>query len=141
MPRRFVVSVAAAAALFTAGTGIAEAGTLTVDVLSGRANLISGGDALVAVKLPRSVGPASVKVTLNSSDVTNEFALRPNGSYEGVLSGLQAGANVLEAEAPGATAGTATIVNHAIGGPVISGPQVQPWVCRKPHPTDAKYDE
>src|SRR5439155_8962972 len=97
--------------------------------------------ALVAVKLPRSVAPSAVKVTLNSSDVSNEFALRPNGSYEGLLSGLQLGANVLVAEAPGATAGTATIANHAIGGPVISGPQVQPWVCRNPQPADAKCDE
>ena len=89
MPKRIVVSVAAVVALFTAGTGIAEAGTLTVEVLSNRANLISGGDALVAVKLPRSVKPASVKMTLNSSDVTSQFALRQNGSYEGLLSALQ----------------------------------------------------
>src|SRR5207244_261854 len=115
MPRRLVLSVAAVVALFTAGTGIAEAGTLTVEVLSNRANVISGGDALVAVKLPRGVNAASVTVRLNSSDVTSEFASRPNGSYEGLLTGLQLGANVLAAEAPGATAGTATIVNHAIG--------------------------
>src|SRR5439155_344688 len=35
----------------------------------------------------------------------------------------------------------APITNHAIGGPVISGPQVLPWVCRNSHPTDAECDE
>src|SRR6202043_3647226 len=64
-----------------------------------------------------------------------------NGSYEGLLTGLAVGSNVLSAEAPGQTSGHATIVNHAIGGPVIAGPQVQPWVCKNAHPTDAKCDE
>ena len=140
MAKRIVVGAAAVVALLTAGTGVAEAGTLTVEVLSNRANLISGGDALVAVKLPRSVKPASVKMTLNSSDVTNQFALRQNGSYEGLLSGLQLGANVLRAEAPGSTAGQATIVDHLNGGPVFSGPQVEPWVCENPDATDAQCD-
>jgi len=140
MAKRIVVGAAAVVAMLTAGTGVAEAGTLTVEVLSNRANLISGGDALVAVKLPRSVKPASVKMTLNSSDVTNQFALRQNSSYEGLLSGLQLGANVLRAEAPGSTAGQATIVDHPNGGPVFSGPQVEPWVCENPDATDAQCD-
>jgi len=116
MAKRIVVGAAAVVALLTAGTGVAEAGTLTVEVLSNRANLISGGDALVAVKLPRSVKPASVKMTLNSSDVTNQFALRQNGSYEGLLSGLQLGANVLRAEAPGSTAGQGQARHAGVSG-------------------------
>jgi len=33
-----------------------------------------------------------------------------------------------------------TIVNHPNGGPVFSGPQVQPWVCANPAATDDQYE-
>ena len=123
MPKRIVVSVVAVVALFTAGTGIADAGTLTVEALSNRANLIAGGDALVAVKLPRSINPASVTVDLGSSDITNAFALRPNGRYEGLVTGLQVGSNVLTAQAPGATTATLGLTESAAqGGAWIMNP-------------------
>ena len=141
MRRTVLVSVIAAVALMAGGAaGAQAAGTLSVQVLSNRADLISGGDALVAVALPRGVNPASVSVSLNGSNVTGEFALRENGSYEGLLTGLQVGSNVVKAEAPGSASGQATVVDHAIGGPVFSGPQVQPWVCKNAGATDAKCD-
>jgi hypothetical protein len=141
MRRAVLASASAVVALMTWGAGGAEAaGTLSVGVLSNRADVISGGDALVAVTLPRGVNPASVTVSLNGSNVTGEFALRENGSYEGLLSGLQLGGNVVKAEAPGSASGQATVVNHAIGGPVFSGPQVQPWVCKNANATDSKCD-
>ena len=99
-----------------------------IEVLSNRADLISGGDALVAVALPRGTRQ-SVRMILNGHAVTGEFALRPNGRYEGLLTGLRDGPNVLTAREGGAGS-TITIVNHPIGGPVLSGPQVQPWLCR-----------
>src|SRR5205807_1172854 len=88
--------------LLAAGTANAGAASLSVQVLSNRADLISGGEVLAAVALNR-VKPASVKVSLNGSNVTSEFALRSNGSYEGLVSGLRQGTNVLKAEAPGAS--------------------------------------
>jgi len=141
MRTRLLAAVAVVAGSLAVGVAAAQAGTLTIHVLSDRADAISGGDALVSVSLPRSVNPASVKMTLGSTDVTSEFALRPNGSYEGLLSGLGIGSNTLTSEAPGQTSGKATIINHAIGGPAISGPQVEPWLCKNAHPTDAKCDE
>jgi Tannase-like family of unknown function (DUF6351) len=72
--------------------------------------------------------------------VTSQFAVRPNHSYEGLVTGLALGTNVLKAEAPGGLSGQATIVNHPIGGPVLSGPQIQPWVCRNPGATDSQCD-
>ena len=141
MRMRLLVGVAVATGALTIGVAGAQAGTLVIHVLSDRADAVSGGDALVSVALPKGVNPASVKMTLGSSNVTSEFALRPNGSYEGLLTGLQVGRNTVTAEAKGQTSGHATITNHAIGGPVISGPQVLPWVCRNSHPTDAKCDE
>jgi hypothetical protein len=140
MRTRLLVGIAVAACAFSIGASAAAA-ALSIHVLSNRADAISGGDALVSVSVPRGVSPSSVKVTLGSSDITNEFAPRPNGAYEGLVTGLQVGSNALTAEAPGQTPAQATIVNHAIGGPAISGPQVQPWVCKNAHPTDAKCDE
>src|SRR5207237_10679478 len=44
---------------------------------------------------------------------------------------LQVGANVLTAQLPNGVGGRITITDHPNGGPVFSGPQVQPWICQK----------
>jgi hypothetical protein len=119
-------ALACAAVLGFVGVSAAgAAGSARLEVLSNRADLISDGDALVAVDLPQGADPSKVKVTLGSRDVTSDFALRPNGRYEGLVTGLALGSNTLSA-----AGAKATIVNHAIGGPVIAGPQVQPWLCQ-----------
>jgi Tannase-like family of unknown function (DUF6351) len=103
-------------------------------VLSNRADLISGGDALVQISLPPSVDPArGVKVALNGTLINNMFAVRPNGRYQGLVTGLNNGDNLLTVRT---TQGGAkiTITNHPIGGPVFSGAQVQPWICATPTP-------
>jgi hypothetical protein len=113
-------------------------------VLSNRADLISGGDALVQVVLPDRVDPASVHVSLNGTDVTSAFAVRANGAYEGVVTGLANGANELIATMKNGPSVHLTVTNHPSGGPVFAGPQVQPWVCESvkgfPAPTDAQCD-
>jgi Tannase-like family of unknown function (DUF6351) len=96
-------------------------------VVSNRADVISGGDALIRVRLPAGVSAA--RVELNGSDVTDSFALRVNGRYEGLLTGLRLGWNVVRAEV-GGLADSVVITNHPNGGPVFSGPQVEPWVCQ-----------
>ena len=100
-----------------------------IDVLSNRADLISGGDALVEVVPPAGADASRMKVAVSKRNVTSEFAVRPGGRYIGLLKDLRAGRNVVTATAPGGTQATITIVNHAIGGPVTSGPQIQPWQC------------
>ncbi len=139
MKKRVSVVVATIAALLMLGAAGASAETFAVHAVSDRADLVSGGDALVSVGLPRNVSPASVRVALNGSDITSQFAKRPDGSYEGLVTGLQLGANSLTAEAPGRSS-QVMIVNHPNGGPVFSGPQVQPWVCANPAATDSQCD-
>ena len=148
MRRGIVVTAAVMAALLTIGAGGAqaqsEAPQLTVHVLSDRADVISGAEALVTVTLPAGTDPAAVEVKLNGQEVTKEFALRPNGSYEGLVTGMALGKNVIEASAKGVKAGKSseiTIINHPIGGPVLAGPQIEPWRCENPHPVDAQCDE
>jgi hypothetical protein len=112
------------------GSQAAFAAGPRISVLSNRADLISAGDALVAVDLPAGVDPAAVKVFAGSRDVTSAFRIRPNGRYEGLVTGLALGANVLTVRSPGTDWAKITIANHPNGGPVFSGPLVQPWTCQ-----------
>jgi hypothetical protein len=98
------------------------AGATTIKVLSNRADLISGGDALVRVT------PVGARVTVNGRNVTSAFAQRPNGQYLALLTGLKDGANRVVAR-KGRRAARLTIRNHPIGGPVTAGPQIAPWTC------------
>ncbi|MFX5141990.1 DUF6351 family protein, partial [Acinetobacter baumannii] len=41
------------------------------------------------------------------------------------------GRNTLSARLPGGGSASATVINHPNGGPVFSGPQVQPWQCQE----------
>jgi Tannase-like family of unknown function (DUF6351) len=124
------VSLLVSVCAWPAGALAAGPGNLEIRVISNRADLISGDDALVSIGIPRGVRPSQIRVKLNGSNVTSEFAVRANGSYEGMVEGLDLGRNLLVATASGADPDRAVIRNHPIGGPVFSGPQVQPWVCR-----------
>ncbi len=104
-------------------------GTVAVRVLSNRPDLISAGDALVEVVLSPGADPSAVQVDVDGQDVTNMFAVRPNGRYMGLLTGLALGSNVVTVHGPGGD-DQITIVNHPNGGPVLSGPQLQPWICQ-----------
>ena len=125
--KRFLLPFAAA--IFAAAPAAASAAP-SISVLSNRADLISAGDALVRVNLPKGVKPGSVKVTAGRRDVTSAFAVRPNGKFEGLVTGLALGRTTLKATMPGPDT-RITIVNHPNGGPVFSGPQVKPWVCQE----------
>jgi hypothetical protein len=116
--------------LLCLATSANAATTLGIDVLSNRANVISAGDALVEVRIPAGVSVAKVRVFDDGRDVTSAFAVRPNGRFEGLVEGLSLGPNVLIARAPGAKEARVVVTNHPNGGPVFSGPQVQPWVCQ-----------
>lgn len=105
------------------------AGTAAIKVLSNRADLISGGDALVEVEMPAGIEVSSLKVTLNGKDVTSQFARRANGRVMAQLTGLALGDNQLASQINGAAAGAALIVNHPNGGPIFAGPQPQPYTC------------
>jgi hypothetical protein len=112
--------------------------------LSNRADLVSGGDALVQVVLPARIDPGTVHVSLNGTDVTAAFAVRPDGRYEGLVTGLAVGQNDLMATMRLGPTVHLTITNHPSGGPVFAGPQVQPWICTSQAgfgaPTDAQCD-
>src|SRR5205085_8825879 len=66
----------------------ASAEPVAIKVLSNRADLVSGGDALVEVTLPAGSDPASLRVDVDGRDVTDAFAVRPNGRLMALVSAL-----------------------------------------------------
>ena len=108
---------------------VAAAEDLEITVLSNRADLVSGGDALVEVVVPEGVDAGSVRVDVDGRDVTEAFGVRGNGRFYGLVTGLVVGDNVVTARS-GASGARLVIKNHPIGGPVFSGPHLQPWECR-----------
>ena len=127
-------------------TGIysANAGTdapsppVQIRVLSNRAELVSGGDALAEIVAPTDAGPVTVDV--NGTDQSAAFARRANGRIIGLLTNLALGPNVVTAHTASAGGAQLTITNAPIGGPVLAGPQIQPWTCQQ-GATDAQCDQ
>ncbi len=105
---------------------------LRIHLLSNRAELISGGDALVEILLPGGIDTRQISVMLNDTDVSNRFARHAvSGRFLGLVNGLTLGENRLAVYSDSRQADdTLTIINHPISGPVFSGEQVQPWICQ-----------
>ena len=111
----------------------------SVKVLSTRADMVSGGSALVEVALPVGAVPGRVKVMVGSTDATSAFTTRSDGRTVGLVTGLANGNNtVTVTSVDNSFAGAAlTVTNHPVGGPVLSPTQPQPWICATPVPTAA----
>src|SRR6185436_15200678 len=73
---------------------------LTLTTLSGRPDVASGGDVLVAVGLPAGAQSSEARITLNGADVTRAF--RPGDTPRmlvGLITGLKDGSNEIAAAA------------------------------------------
>ena len=111
----------------------------SVKVVSTRADMVSGGTALVEVDLPPNAVPGRLKVMVGSTDETSVFATRSDGRIVGLVTGLVSGDNVVAVTSlDNSFAGARlTVTNHPNGGPVLLSSQTQPWVCATPVPTSA----
>src|SRR6185295_7257092 len=109
--------------------GSANAGGSVIKVVSNRADLISGDEVLIDVVPPAGTEASAIAVTLNDTDVTSQFSPTAQGTLRGLVTGLLLGYNTIAADYP---AGHASVVvtNHPNGGPVLAGPQLQPWTCQ-----------
>lgn len=112
-------------------------GAITVTTLSNRADLISGGDALVQLALSAGATAAGLRVDVDGRDVTPVFAAQPDGRLIGVVEGLRVGTNQLTAQTSTAGPARLIITNAPIGGPLLSGPQQTPFICATPSPLPA----
>ena len=114
--------------LLSAGAARA-ADDVEIRVLSNRADLISGGDALVELVAPQGADASRLRVKVGERDVTGSFAVRANGRTMGRIEGMALGENLVTAQLPEGRGARITITNHSVGGPIFSGTQIQPWVC------------
>src|SRR5688572_15357734 len=102
-----------------------------IKVLSNRADLVSGGDALVRVTLPRGVKASRLQLKAGRRNVTR--ALRREGQSRrliGLVRGLRVGRVPLTSSIRRGGAARLVLTNHPIGGPVFAGPQIKPWACQ-----------
>jgi hypothetical protein len=130
LPRRSRVLAALATTVAVAPflpQASASAGTVALTVLSGRADLVSGGDVLVRVTLP--AGARGLAVDVDGRAVTSAFAKRADGQVEGLVTGLKVGSSTLTARIAGGRGARLVLTNHPLAGPVFSGPQIKPWAC------------
>lgn len=101
----------------------APASAAAIEVLSGRADSVSGGDALIGV----TGAPEGARITAAGKDVTGVFAPL-GGRLVGEVDGLPVGVSEITVTADGAEIGSLEVENHPITGPVFSGPQ-HPMYC------------
>lgn len=99
-----------------------------IKVISNRADMISGGSALVELIPPSTVAFKDLEIELNGQTVKSAFARRSNHRVMGKVGEMSIGNNELVMRWQGGGQ-RILITNHPIGGPVFSGPQIQPWLC------------
>src|SRR5215510_4977320 len=114
----FSAMITAIVAPFAEGTPA----NFEIVTLSNRADLISGGDALVEVRVPINVPLKKVTLWLNGHEVTAAFQTNEAArTMRGLLTGLVNGENEFLADSNGQGHGrpraTLRIINHPIGGP------------------------
>jgi hypothetical protein len=128
----------------------ASHGYPSISVLSSRADVVAGGEAVVDVGVPprtwlardpdRDGDVDGLQVYLNGHNVTRAFALRSGGRYQGLVTGLRVGPNSLVAVVGESRHGSRlTITNHPNAGPIFSGPPIEPWTCQ-PGALDSQCD-
>ena len=106
-----------------------------IEVLSSPATMVTGGDALVRVDVPRTVPMHKATLLVNGRDVTASLKVDESArTLTGMVDGLRLGENTLFADSNGRGNGRPTaeltVVNHPVTGPIFSGPQQQPFVCK-----------
>ncbi len=110
----------------------------TIRVISNRADLVSGGDALVEIVAPDL---EKAKVLLNGRDINSTMMRVNDGTLRGLINGLKLGENELQVILGKGGVLRETVINHPKGGPVFSGPQVQPWTCTNEKAVDEKCNQ
>lgn len=103
---------------------------LEIDVLSSRADQVTGGDALIQVKAGPRADLDDVKVTSNGTDITALLTPDPAAhTLTGVVDGLRDGWNLIVAHHKSGFPALKFLRNHG-AGPIFSGPRQYPFLCR-----------
>jgi hypothetical protein len=117
---------------------------LEVKVRSSQPGMVSGGDALVEVRVPAGTELKQVSLQLNGKDVSNLLKRdAETASFRALIGGMAEGKNILRATMKGGVRivkasgkplspldASLTITNYPITGPILSGPHMSPYECR-----------
>ena len=127
MKRLILTATAVVVGLAAAPAQAATTHDFELKVLSSPASMVTGGDALVQVTVPRTVPLAKATVSVNGIDVTSTLELDAGArTLTGMVSGLRLGDNTLHADSNGKGVGRPTadltLRNHPVTGPIFSGP-------------------
>lgn len=113
-----------------AGIGMKQS-SITLQALSTRPWLVTGGDLLVEVTMAEGNSFDLVEIQLNGVNVTQQFVNISSQSKQALLEGLPEGESMLIASLPdGSDSAALRITNFPISGPIISGPHEQPFYCQ-----------
>src|SRR3954447_14162099 len=141
-----VFTAVVAVAAFAPGATAKSRDPVPIEALSTRADSVTGGDVLVAVRVPDKVKLKHFSVLRDGDDVTASFRPDPDDPSRlvGLVGGLRLGDNTLigRSQTRGIPDGVLHVNNHPITGPVFSGPHQTPFICRTAasglgDPTDA----
>lgn len=103
-------------------------GAVDIRTLSGRPDMVTGGDTLVETSAAGD-NAARFSATLNGRDVSKSFHPARTGGMLGHVEGLNPGKNTLEIKAAKGSA-KIELIDYPITGPVFSGPHQKPFVCQ-----------
>lgn len=133
--RRLVATTTAAAALgltlISCGDNASPVAAPGVELVSSRADMVSGGDALLGVTLPAGTAATDIVVTVNGARFAATFKPDPQNAAQqvGLVTGLREGANTITVSA-GGDAARLEVKNFPRSGPIISGPHIKPYICQ-----------
>jgi hypothetical protein len=131
--RAATIAAVAVSGLWPAGAAAHGHGVpVRIDVLSSRPDQVSGGDALVRLQAPYGL-LRRLRLERNGTDVTGALRWR-DGGLTGVVDGLSVGANELTAVWHRHAFAHLRVTNYPITGPMFSGPQQAPFVCKTNQP-------
>ena len=125
IPLLLLVSASVAVAtLAPAAPSVAESTAGSLDILSSRADLVTGSNVLVGLADKNADGLAA---TANGTPVDARFAAM-RGKLVGEVSGLPAGSVKLVIKRKGMPVAAADLVVHQAGAPLLY-PRTTPWGC------------
>ncbi len=109
-------------------SGGGDGPSITLEAVSTRAEMVSGGDVLVRARAATGSSIDGVKFLLGDREVTDRF--QGSGDVaEAYLDGLVEGDNELTAKRGKTELSSLELTNHPISGPIFSGPHQTPFAC------------
>lgn len=119
----------------TSATSVESAPSPDADIhirtVSTKPWLVTGGDVLTEISLGASYNAAALSVRLNGSDISDQFRQTDSQTLQALLTGLPLGDSTLSAHLDDADlSASLSLSNYPQSGPIISGPQEQPFYCQ-----------